>query len=76
MIAALIDWLLYGPEVEVKVNFDNPHTVEKIAIGQARANADLWSLCSPARRMTAIERKQREQPRPERARVLRMGGRG
>ena len=75
MIASVLDYLLHGPEARECVDLSNPHTVEKIAIGQARANADLWSLASPARRMTAVERKQREQPRPQ-ARVLRMGGRG
>ena len=76
MIADVIDYLLHGPTVRDHVDLDNPHTVEKIAIGQARANADLWSTAQPAHRMTAMERREwtgRKQ-RPV-GRVLHMAGR-
>jgi hypothetical protein len=76
MIASVLDYLLHGAAAAVSVDLDNPHTQEKIAIGQARANADLWSMAGRARREWGVERKRREQPRPERARLLRMGGRG
>ena len=60
MIADVIDYLLHGPTVRDHVDLDNPHTVAKIAIGQARANADLWSMAGKARRMTAMERRERD----------------
>ena len=50
MIANVIDYLLHGAAAAVSVDLDNPHTQEKIAIGQARANADLWSMAGRARR--------------------------
>jgi hypothetical protein len=73
MIANVIDYLLHGTRATACIDLSNPHTQEKIAIAQARQNADLWSMAGTARRMWAIERKQLEQPRPERARLLRMG---
>ena len=75
MIADVIDYLLHGPTVRDHVDLDNPHTVEKIAIAQARQNADLWSMALPARRMWGIERKQRERISRPAGRVLHMAGR-
>jgi len=78
MIADAIDYLLHGRAVAEYVDLDNPHTVAKIAIAQARQNADLWSMAWNAHRMTAVERREweaRKQAQRPAGRLLVMQGR-
>ena len=62
MITRALDYLIHGADAGQFVNLGNPHTVEKIAIAQARQTADLWCRVErSARREWGIERKAREQ---------------
>ena len=61
MITRALDYLIHGADAGQFVNLGNPHTQAKIAIAQARMNADLWSCVWPRySRDPVVERRERK----------------
>lgn len=61
MIARLLDYLIHGQGDASFVDLDNPHTQDKIALGQHRVNTDLWSCVWPRySRDRIVEQRERK----------------